>query len=199
MRTGTGATGVVMAACLLAGCAQAIQKPSAGDAAGDGSAAPDSAAFRQVTLERTPCFGACPVYRVTIRADGRVAYEGEQWVEVDGTREGRADPEWLARLEKMLAGFAVDPGQYQYGKPACGQFMTDMPGARITIVRRSGNEQRYSYNEGCTATPDRLKRLAELIDRAARTGRWIDRPTPQERMPAPRQQSGGAPALNRRN
>lgn len=176
-------------ALLLAGCVQPAPAPSRGnaDTAGETGATANPPGFRKLTLERTACFGACPVYRVTIHADGRVEYEGTQWVEVRGKREGRADPESLAELREALAGLELEAKHYQYGKPACGQFMTDMPGARITIVRPAG-EQRYSFNEGCTATPDELKRLAERIDRAARTGRWIGGSTGDGTTPAePRQ------------
>ena len=38
-----------------------------------------------ITLERTECFGTCPVYRLTVHGDGRVVYEGIRFVEVEGT------------------------------------------------------------------------------------------------------------------
>lgn len=34
-----------------------------------------------VSLERTPCFGPCPVYSVTLFENGNVIYEGKQYVE----------------------------------------------------------------------------------------------------------------------
>ena len=45
-----------------------------------------------ITLQRTACFGACPVYTVSIYADGTVAYNGERFVEVEGTQTGSIDP-----------------------------------------------------------------------------------------------------------
>jgi len=33
--------------------------------------------FKIITLERTPCYGYCPVYKVTILSDGTVRYFGE--------------------------------------------------------------------------------------------------------------------------
>ena len=35
-----------------------------------------------ITLERTICFGFCPAYKVTLREDGTVTYEGTQHVKV---------------------------------------------------------------------------------------------------------------------
>src|SRR6059058_5801427 len=34
-----------------------------------------------ITLERTACFGTCPVYKLTISADGKVAFEGKNTLE----------------------------------------------------------------------------------------------------------------------
>ncbi|MFN8449836.1 MAG: DUF6438 domain-containing protein [Anaerolineae bacterium] len=44
-----------------------------------------------LTLERTACFGACPVYTVTIYTDtdGTVVYNGEHFVDVEGEQTRR--------------------------------------------------------------------------------------------------------------
>ena len=39
-----------------------------------------------ITLERTTCFGVCPVYTLTIYGDGRVVYEGTRFVRTEGER-----------------------------------------------------------------------------------------------------------------
>src|SRR3982751_4511189 len=44
----------------------------------------------EVTLERTACFGSCPIYKVTLRSDGTVIYEGKRFVEMIGTYKGRS-------------------------------------------------------------------------------------------------------------
>ncbi len=52
-----------------------------------------------ITLERTACFGACPVYTLSIYADGTVVYNGERFVDVEGEqttqhRPGRRSTSW---------------------------------------------------------------------------------------------------------
>ena len=37
-----------------------------------------------ITMERTPCHGTCPVYKLTISGNGEVTYEGHNFVEVEG-------------------------------------------------------------------------------------------------------------------
>jgi hypothetical protein len=44
----------------------------------------------EVTLERTPCFGTCPNYKVTLRSDGTITYEGKRFVTMMGTYKGQA-------------------------------------------------------------------------------------------------------------
>ena len=46
---------------------------------------PDNIKEVVITLERTACFGVCPVYKLTVYGDGRVVYEGKRFVRVEGT------------------------------------------------------------------------------------------------------------------
>jgi Domain of unknown function (DUF6438) len=46
----------------------------------------------EFSLERTECFGPCPVYKVTIRLDGSVRYVGKKNVQRIGTYTGNAIP-----------------------------------------------------------------------------------------------------------
>jgi len=50
------------------------------------AALPDTTQIDAITLERTSCFGTCPVYKVSVRRDGSVAYDGKQFVRVTGHR-----------------------------------------------------------------------------------------------------------------
>lgn len=51
-----------------------------------------------IRLQRTACFGWCPVYSVTIDARGIVTYEGERSVRVVGRRTARIDASIVAGL-----------------------------------------------------------------------------------------------------
>jgi Domain of unknown function (DUF6438) len=42
-----------------------------------------------IGLERTSCFGECPVYSVTIDAKGNVTYDGKKLVRVEGHQNDR--------------------------------------------------------------------------------------------------------------
>ena len=51
-----------------------------------------------IRLQRTSCYGPCPIYTVTIDARGTVTYEGERSVRVAGRRTAKVDPSIVAGL-----------------------------------------------------------------------------------------------------
>ncbi len=133
--------------------------------------------FSSIRLSRSACFGKCPVYSVTVHADGRVEYNGERWVVVKGKQQGRADPPGLAALDETLGErrlpLAVD---YRPGREACGKpVTTDLAGATITVEKGDSRRTLYYYG-GCPNVPDWLVELADQIDRAAGSHRWTGKP-----------------------
>ena len=129
-----------------------------------------------VSLERTPCFGTCPVYRVAISRSGAVRFVGSHHV----TRQGEATAEIPAeRVDSLLReleaggyfGFADD---YVMGSPACGQYATDSPTV-ITSASAEGRTKTIRHDYGCNAAPPELARLERRIDEVAGTSRWTGR------------------------
>ena len=51
-------------------------------------------AITEIELYRGPCFGTCPVFRVTFSRDGTYHFEGQSHIDPLGHREGPF-PEWL--------------------------------------------------------------------------------------------------------
>lgn len=62
---------------------------------------PDSVV--KITLERTPCYGTCPGYTVTVATDG-ILFNGRNFVRFTGTRRDTVDASAVRRLaEKFIA------------------------------------------------------------------------------------------------
>ena len=55
-----------------------------------------------ITLERTPCHGFCPVYKLTIRGDGTVVYEGKDYVNTKGKEETTISQD---KIDKLVQEF----------------------------------------------------------------------------------------------
>src|SRR6476661_539764 len=89
-----------------------------------------------ITLERTGCYGMCPIYKVSISADGAVVFEGNRFVKKVGTARSVISEE---QIRELLAGF--EKINYfelsdQYAKPedGCKQWLTDNPSAITSII-----------------------------------------------------------------
>ena|SRR3974390_2673288 len=94
-----------------------------------------------VTLERTACYGVCPIYKVALLADGTVIFEGQRNVKISGTVKSRitqAQMEELAEEFEKIGYFELD-NEYTFGNKACLKFLTAAPSAitSITMNRKS--------------------------------------------------------------
>lgn len=135
-----------------------------------------------VTLERTSCFGECPVYTVRIDAKGTVTYDGTSFVRVLGRQMDRIP---LSRVAALLEtaeriGFFELRDRYRTIRNPDGTetMVTDLPTAFVTITREGRSKRVEDY----IGAPDSLKELEQQIDDTARTTRWIrlDVPTLQQ-------------------
>ena len=137
----------------------------------------------RLTLERTACFGVCPVYTVTIYADGTVSYEGERFVEVTGTQTGNIGPETVDKL----VGIFEDTGYFTWEDEYTQMTVTDLPSA-ITSVTRDGETKRIVRYEGDDSAPLALPYLERWIDEIVGTQQWVG-----QEPPYPYFTSAGAP------
>ncbi len=118
----------------------------------------------EITLERTPCFGTCPVYKVMLRRDGTACYEGVAYV----AREGRYRGTIEAPLFDRLARMTVEKGYFDL-RPRYAVPVTDHPSV-ITSVLRAGT--RKTVDHYANAGPAALKAIERAIDAATRQIRW---------------------------
>ncbi len=126
-----------------------------------------------IKLERTPCFGRCPVYQVAISASGRVSFVGKNFVAQQGEASGQAPKE---KLDSLLAeierqGYFGFADRYVAGAPDCGPYATDAPSA-ITQVTHAGRHKRIEHDYGCSQAPPVLGELERRIDEVAGTAQW---------------------------
>lgn len=164
----TIAVGVVLA---LASCArgQSASTPAEGSSA---AVAPMPA----VTLERTACFGGCPVYTISVSAQGDVQYEGKAHVRKLGGATGKVPPQrvdvLLTELER--AGYFTFAERYTSPEPTCGRYATDSPSV-ISSVTVRGRTKRIVHDYGCGGAPGALVVLERRIDEALNSGQWTGR------------------------
>jgi hypothetical protein len=154
----------VLVAAALAACHSSTPAPAPTPSANEPAA---------ITLERTPCFGRCPVYTVAITKSGLVRYEGKRFVADSGADTARIAPEAVRSLLAELdrGGFFGLEDRYVSGAPACGPYATDLPSA-ITSADNGDVSKQIQHDHGCSQAPAILSSLEKRIDEVAGTAKW---------------------------
>lgn len=125
-----------------------------------------------VSLERTACFGRCPIYTVTVYGDGRTVFVGKRFVAATGERRARLSRSRVADLRAAVTRARVFTLQDRYDEMR----ITDLPSIKLTFRVGPRTKRIYHYL-GDRSAPERLRRLECQIDRLARTSRWVGKPT----------------------
>lgn len=117
---------------------------------------PENLTDVEITLERTGCYGTCPIYTVSISGDGTVTYQGERFVKTLGVQTYGIpvdDVEQLVAMVYQKNYFSLND-RYEVGA-------TDLPTV-ITSVR-VGDEIKSVENYG-GAGPAQLHEIEQKID-----------------------------------
>jgi hypothetical protein len=145
------------------------------------------------TLERTGCYGECPVYRLTVNTDGSVVYVGTRWVKVLGRQEYKITEAQLTELQSAFdrANFMV---LHDYDRVES----TDDDWAHLSFRRGTGFKRVRHYH-GDNAAPQALSNLEDEFDRLVDSGRFVGlsaaaSPSPPAAPPAPNAGDSTRPA-----
>lgn len=119
-----------------------------------------------ITYETGPCFGACPVYTVTVRPDGTGVFTGKRFTAVTGERAFTLTRAQYDAFAAAIAPYRPASGEVRYapGEPRCTQAATDMPSVDIRWTRAIGDSQGLYYYFGCNLSGDRS--MADAIGSA---------------------------------
>jgi hypothetical protein len=126
----------------------------------------------EISLERGPCYGTCPIYKVTVDSRGQVYFVGKAYV---------AFPSWMttitqAQLQHLIEGIEVSgffalPDSY-------ARMASDLPSATTTITMDGKSKQIWHYGLHCNpeydGDPQALCDLEDLIDEVTGTKYWIE-------------------------
>lgn len=121
-----------------------------------------------ITLERTACFGTCPVYSLTIRGDGTVVYEGKDFVKVKGKAETTISQE---QVEQLVSEFEkVD--YFSLNDSYTERTITDAPTV-TTSITIDGKTKTIEHYRGDENAPEALTQLENKIDEIVDSEQWI--------------------------
>lgn len=120
-----------------------------------------------ISLERTACFGMCPVYTVSIFEDGTVIYEGDSFVTVTGKQTAEIPTDVVA---SMVTAFE-DAGYFEWADAYNTQTVSDLP-SFILSVKSADKTHRITHYAGDKTAPLALSYLEQWVDEMTHTSVW---------------------------
>lgn len=142
--------------------------------------------FLLASLERTACFGWCPVYKVEIFRDGVVEYEGKKYVKIQGQATGHVSAEQLLALEEQFRDRSFLTFEDAYER----SHTTDCPSAYTTYAFHGFTKTVRHYLADDCAVPPSLTALEHEIDRVVQIEQWIGTATEREALRNARRRDG---------
>jgi hypothetical protein len=129
--------------------------------------------YRSITLQRTGCFGPCPVYTVTLRSDLSATLVAEEFLDPQGTFVGEVDLFDYGRLCYLIERIG-----FSSFKPRYSASWTDAATETVTVTLTDGRQLAVSDYGG--VGPVELWALMEVIDNLRTHIEW----TAAEEKPA---------------
>jgi hypothetical protein len=134
---------------------------------------PDVPPDALIRLQRTSCFGPCPIYTVTIDARGTVTFDGERFVRVVGRKTTQISTSTVAALLARAARIRFFEMRDAYraveNPDGTVTMVSDLPTTIVTVTINGRTKSVDDY----LAAPDSLAEFERAIDAAAGTKRWV--------------------------
>jgi hypothetical protein len=134
------------------------------------SPTPTTSNFQDViiSLQRTACYGTCPVYLLNVYSNGNVVYEGSEYVRITGKIESTISQE---KVSQLVSEF--DKADYfSLSDTYTNYLMTD--GSTVTTsISIGGKTKTIQHYRGDTGAPKQLSELEDSIDEIVNSAQWI--------------------------
>jgi len=114
-----------------------------------------------ISFKKTPCFGKCKVYKISIYQDGLAILEGIEHIEKTGVHFGQLNKMDLDKLKKDLKSLNWNSYKASYFKN-----IPDLPSTELRFYHSRDSIQTIKSN---TSLPDELEsvqtKIAEFVDK----------------------------------
>lgn len=111
-----------------------------------------------IRMQRSACFGRCPVYWVEVYKNGLVRYSGQRFTEHQGVYEKNIGTANTAALFKLFGSYHVDTCKRNYEV-----LISDLPGIYYKIMMGKKTKRIDNAHFG----PSFLKELSKSVDSLA--------------------------------
>jgi len=120
--------------------------------------------FEVIRYAKTPCFGTCPQFVMTIRSDGFASYRGKRFVEMEGSWRG----EWNQKQIEEVLLKAQEIGFLDMEDSYDNHLVTDLPSTTAVLTVNSQTKSVLNRYEG----PKELAQLYEVLDKIIEDVKW---------------------------
>lgn len=123
-----------------------------------------------ITMSRSACFGACPVYYVEIDGDGKVIYRGYKNVNITGERTSSIPVEKVKELVNQFNRIGYFNLKDRYDEVEITDQATVQTSIRVDGIFKSV----YDYL-GAIKLPEllKLRQLENTIDEVTNSSQWV--------------------------
>ena len=115
------------------------------------------------SIERTPCYGQCPMYKFSIYQSGYAVYEGKRFVEKLGKYETRINASVLEEIKTKAKAINYFDFKDEYPKTA-----SDFPATKTSVVLDGKHKD---IMDG-TGAPSALKEFEKYLDSVKDSVEW---------------------------
>jgi hypothetical protein len=120
-----------------------------------------------IRLSRSACFGHCPVYELSITSDGKVIYNGHEYVKMTGTHTATLSTEKINELVKAFK----DAGFFSFTTYSGG--INDVPPVTISVtMNKTGLKKNVVSCSHCGDDYTKPLELAHTIDKIVNSAQW---------------------------
>jgi len=117
----------------------------------------------KIELSKTPCFGECPVYSVSINGKGVLTYNGQNFVKVSGEHTVNLPPEATNELFKSFFDVNFWAFEDEYTDN-----ISDLSTTWVSLTHEGRTKKIKDYY----GAPEALKELEQKVDALVKTHVW---------------------------
>lgn len=126
--------------------------------------------FKKISLERTACYGHCPIYKLDIFADGKVNYFGELFVRIEGFKSWQLSAESIEKLNEVIYKYDY----FNIKEQMVTMMSSDSPSCITEIKMANGRERKIKNDYGCNQWPLKLKAFENRIDKIVNSDYYVN-------------------------
>jgi hypothetical protein len=114
----------------------------------------------KLRMERKPCHGTCPVYTLTLDAEGQVTFQGQRNTELKGTHSKTLPAKQVRLVQELIQTANI----HQFKNAYDDSTVADLP-TRILAYQAEGRKKKVVARAGVPPDFNQLfRKLEEVID-----------------------------------